>query len=86
MRQVDLADIAAKWGGTPSLPDSDIEDSEPAMADVPEDTNLDASVKDTWCTLVLRMICWLMLHDFDRLDVQVPKSELFGSRMTVYIS
>lgn len=41
---------------------------------------------DIWCTLVFRMICWLMLHDFNKLDVQVPKSELLGSRMPVYIA
>lgn len=41
---------------------------------------------DIWCTLVFRMICWLMLHDFNKLDVQVSKSELLGSRMPVYIA
>lgn len=41
---------------------------------------------DIWCTLVFRMICWLMLHDFNKMDVQLPKSELRGSRMPVYIS
>lgn len=41
---------------------------------------------DIWCTLVFRMICWLMLHDFNRQDVQVSKSELLGSRMPVYIA
>lgn len=46
----------------------------------------DASHDDIWCTLVFRMICWLMLHDFNKLDVQVSKSELLGSRMPVYIS
>jgi len=39
-----------------------------------------------WCTLVLRMLCWLVLHNFDKDDLQIPKSELFGSRMAVYIS
>ncbi|WZH43133.1 Modin [Fusarium acuminatum] len=42
--------------------------------------------KEVWCTLVLRMICWLMLHDFDRDDVQIPKGDLFGSRLPVYVS
>lgn len=42
--------------------------------------------EDIWCTLVFRMICWLMLHDFNKLDVQVSKSELLGSRVPVYIS
>lgn len=46
----------------------------------------DASHDDIWCSLVFRMICWLMLHDFNKLDVQLSKSELLGSRMPVYIS
>jgi DNA-binding transcriptional MerR regulator len=41
---------------------------------------------DVWCVLVFRMICWLMMHDFHRLDIQVSKSELLGSRMPVYIA
>jgi hypothetical protein len=41
---------------------------------------------DIWCTLVFRMICWLMLHDINKQDVQVSKSELLGSRMPVYIA
>lgn len=44
------------------------------------------SHEDLWCTLVFRMICWLTLHDIHRLDVQIGKSELWGSRMPVYIS
>ncbi|KAM0236761.1 hypothetical protein ACHAPO_004802 [Fusarium lateritium] len=42
--------------------------------------------KELWCTLVLRMICWLMLHDFHGDDVQIPKGDLYGSNMRVYIS
>lgn len=38
-----------------------------------------------WCTLVFRMICWLLLHDFDKEDVQKPKGELMGNRLPVYI-
>ncbi|OAQ99478.1 hypothetical protein LLEC1_02335 [Akanthomyces lecanii] len=45
-----------------------------------------ASLDDIWCTLVFRMICWLMLHDFNKLDRQLPKSELLGSRVPVYIT
>lgn len=48
--------------------------------------DLDVSHDDIWCTLVFRMICWLMLHSFNKKDVQLPKSELLGSRMPVYIS
>ncbi|KAH8666914.1 hypothetical protein BX600DRAFT_549899 [Xylariales sp. PMI_506] len=39
-----------------------------------------------WCTLVLRTLCWLLLHDFHKKDVQLPRSELFGSRLPVYIA
>lgn len=58
----------------------------------PEDDTLaelgcsDATPEDIWCTLVFRMICWLMLHDFDQMDVQKPKKELNGSRLRVYIA
>ncbi|KAM0478966.1 hypothetical protein ACHAPX_004944 [Trichoderma viride] len=48
--------------------------------------DLEVSHDDIWCTLVFRMICWLMLHSFNKKDVQLPKSELLGSRMPVYIS
>lgn len=44
------------------------------------------SCEDIWCTLVFRSICWLMLHDFHADDVQIPKSDLFGSRLPVYIA
>ena len=47
---------------------------------------LDSGASVIWCTLVLRMMCWLLLHDFDRKDVQIPKSELLGSRLSVYIA
>ncbi|KAL7941176.1 hypothetical protein V8C42DRAFT_335554 [Trichoderma barbatum] len=48
--------------------------------------DLDVTHDDVWCTLVFRMVCWLMLHNFNNKDVQLPKSELLGSRMPVYIS
>ena len=38
-----------------------------------------------WCALVLRLVCWLMLHDFDKRDRQRTISELMGSRLPVYI-
>ncbi|KAF5564927.1 modin [Fusarium napiforme] len=44
------------------------------------------AAKEVWCTFVLRMICWLMLHDFHRDDVQIQKGSLFGSDLPVYIS
>ncbi|CAN8098309.1 unnamed protein product [Discula destructiva] len=42
--------------------------------------------EDVWCTLVLRMLCWLLLHDFHKKDVQISKSELYQSRLPVYIA
>lgn len=48
--------------------------------------NEPASHDDIWCVLVFRMICWLMLHNFHRDDIQMSKSELLGSRMPVYIA
>ncbi|KAK4175870.1 hypothetical protein QBC36DRAFT_17467 [Triangularia setosa] len=52
-----------------------------------EDTEarVDPGRNTVWCTLVFRMICWLLLHNFDQNDVQMPKSELLGSRLPVYI-
>lgn len=40
---------------------------------------------NVWCTLNFRMLCWLLLHDFHKKDVQISKSELYGSRLPVYI-
>ncbi|PNY26095.1 Uncharacterized protein TCAP_03979, partial [Tolypocladium capitatum] len=72
--------------GHPLLPqhtesfDGNRQAKRPSLADEP------VSHDDIWCTLVFRMICWLMLHDFNKQDVQVSKSELLGSRMPVYIA
>lgn len=38
-----------------------------------------------WYTLVFRMICWLILHDFDKSDLQLPMSDTMGSRQPVFI-
>jgi hypothetical protein len=43
-------------------------------------------ISDVWCVLIFRMICWLLLHDFHKLDVQIDKDGLFGSRSPVYIA
>lgn len=48
-------------------------------------SSLELEASAIWCTLVLRMMCWLLLHDFHENDVQIPKSELLGSRLPVYI-
>lgn len=48
-------------------------------------TNTEIRRNTIWFALVFRMICWLLLHDFDKKDVQLPKSELMGSRLSVFI-
>lgn len=48
--------------------------------------SLETYATDIWCTLVFRMLAWLLLHDFHKKDVQIPKTELLGSRLPVYIS
>jgi hypothetical protein len=58
----------------------------PEIVDEGSLADAEVSHDDIWCTLVFRMICWLMLHNFNKKDVQLPKSELLGSRMPVYIS
>ena len=56
------------------------------------DTNKKPLTKDQkeqrniiWISLVFRMFCWLLLHDFDKSDVKMVPSDLKGSRMPVYI-
>ena len=68
-----------RYDGGDAFDEEDMEDMDRSLA------GEDVSHDDIWCTLVFRMICWLMLHDFDKVDVQVPKSELRGSRMPVYL-
>ncbi|KAH6685095.1 hypothetical protein F5X68DRAFT_22004 [Plectosphaerella plurivora] len=68
---------------------ADVTESRPQGHPVTDDDALDmsdVSHEDIWCTLVFRMICWLMLHDFDQMDIQKPKKELHGSRLRVYIA
>jgi len=38
-----------------------------------------------WVTLIFRMLCWFLLHDFDPEDVKIVPSNLRGSRILVYI-
>lgn len=39
-----------------------------------------------WISLVFRMLCWLLLHDFDKADAKIVPSGLKGSRMPIFIS
>ena len=54
-----------------------------------EAPHLGKSVNDEkiaiWITLIFRMLYWLLLHDFDRVDLKIVPSDLKGSRMPVYI-
>lgn len=43
------------------------------------------TINEIWCTLVFRMLFWLQLHDFHQKDIQISKSDLYGSRKPVYI-
>ncbi|KAJ4250944.1 hypothetical protein NW762_011594 [Fusarium torreyae] len=45
----------------------------------------DDDVNEVWCTLVFRMLCWLQLHDFHKMDMQISKSDAYASRIPVYI-
>jgi hypothetical protein len=38
-----------------------------------------------WISLMFRMLCWLLLHDFNKADVMIVPADLKGSRMPVYI-
>jgi hypothetical protein len=38
-----------------------------------------------WLALMFRMLCWLMLHDFDSTDTNLVDSDLKGNRMPIYI-
>jgi hypothetical protein len=38
-----------------------------------------------WFTLMFRMICWFILHDFDEMDINLMPSDMKGSRMPVFI-
>lgn len=42
--------------------------------------------KEVWCTFVLRMVCWLMLHDFLREDVQIQKGSFFLGVICLFTS
>ncbi|GKT44701.1 uncharacterized protein ColSpa_04882 [Colletotrichum spaethianum] len=52
----------------------------------PQRYDQEQQINDVWCMLVFRMICWLLLHDFHGKDIQVEKSDAFGSRLSVYIT
>lgn len=86
------AGAGPRSGGTPRMlltsPSDEEEDGAGGYvrgrkSDVDEEGQL---AEEIWCTLLFRMLCWLLLHDFHKKDVQISKSELFGSRLPVYIA
>jgi hypothetical protein len=49
-------------------------------------TNKDKEQRNTiWISLVFRMLCWLLIHDFDKSDIKLVPSDLRGSRMPIFI-
>jgi hypothetical protein len=49
-------------------------------------SNKDKEQRNTiWISLIFRMLCWLLLHDFDKADIKIVPSDLRGSRMPIFI-
>lgn len=49
-------------------------------------TNKAKEIRNTiWISLVFRMLCWLLIHDFDKADIKIVPSDLRGSRMPIFI-
>lgn len=82
-----VVESPAPRSGTPQMfvtkSDEDAAGRVRERSDIEEDGQL---TEEIWCTLLFRMLCWLLLHDFHKKDVQISKSELFGSRLPVYIA
>jgi hypothetical protein len=38
-----------------------------------------------WISLIFRMLCWFLLHEFDQADIKIVPADLKDSRMPVYI-
>jgi hypothetical protein len=66
-----------------SDPQADIIESGPLRITPPSEG---ARAAQVWLVLMFRMVCWLNLHSFHPGDIQLPKSDLMGSRLPVYIS
>ncbi|KAF5665089.1 putative modin [Fusarium heterosporum] len=56
-----------------------------ATASKPTRLYHDHAINEAWCTLVFRMLCWLQLHDFHKMDMHINKSDAYASRIPVYI-
>jgi hypothetical protein len=62
------------------------------LSEVKDDPNRPASPEETkskrgviWLALMFRMICWFLLHDFNKSDVNMMAADMKGSRMPVFI-
>lgn len=55
-----------------------------AKGDPPSDAEIDKR-NVIWLSLIFRMLCWFLLHDFDKADTMMVPADLKGSRMPVYI-
>ncbi len=74
-------------GSSPTIQIQSDEEPEGRTSQLRQEINVtEKQATEVWCTLVLRMLCWLLLHDFHNKDVQKAKSELLGSRLPVYIA
>jgi len=87
---LDSAETAVEGGGGSGRPGHQQPSSRhpprPGVLQRQSTTINERQATEVWCTLVFRSLCWLMLHDFNKKDVQVaPKSELYDSRLPVYI-
>jgi hypothetical protein len=67
-------------------PEPNKEDSQTTISRSQTGFQGDDKLNTIWCTLVFRMLCWLLLHDFHKMDIQLSKSEVLGSRLPVYIN
>ncbi|KAJ8126010.1 hypothetical protein O1611_g7627 [Lasiodiplodia mahajangana] len=81
---IDKSFIEIWANDNPDQPAGDSGLKEGSRPDIPTELE-DGDAVVLWCALVLRMICWLSLHNFDRDDVQIEKDGVMGSRMVVYL-
>ncbi len=52
---------------------------------VVQETFAEEERNEIWISLIYRMLCWLLLHDFGKGDTKIVPSDLKGSRMPVFI-
>ncbi|KAG4417369.1 hypothetical protein IFR04_009510 [Cadophora malorum] len=57
----------------------------PAVVGIDSPTEGEEDRNVIWISLIFRMLCWLLLHDFDKADTKIVPADLKGSRMPVYI-